>query len=283
MERRAYGKTGEKLSVVGFGGIIVMNEIPADSSRMVGEAIDRGVTYFDVAPGYGDAEEKLGPALERYRDGVFLACKTGKRTAKEAGEELDRSLQRLCTDRLDLYQHHAVTTVDEVEQILGPGGAMETFVKARKSGKVRFLGFSAHSEAAALALMDGAAFDSILFPFNWACWLNNGFGRAVVARARQKGLALLALKTLAKRKWNEGEEKPWPKCWYKPVDTFEEAQAAVRFTLSLPVTAGVSPGHFELFRWMCDAAESVGALAPAEESSLVDQAARLDVIFAEAR
>jgi aryl-alcohol dehydrogenase-like predicted oxidoreductase len=268
---------------VGFGGIIVMNEEPASAARMVSHAIERGVTYFDVAPGYGDAEEKLGPALAPFRDGVFLACKTGKRTAAEAAVELENSLRKLKTDHLDLYQHHAVTTLEEVKTIFGPGGAMETFVKARKAGKVRHLGFSAHSEEAALALMDGFSFDSILFPFNWACWLNGGFGRPVMARAQEKGMALLALKTMAKRKWKEGEEKKWPKCWYKPVETIEEARAAVRFTLSMPVTAGVSPGHFELFNWMCDAAESIGPLGSAEEAALAAQAAGLDVIFAEQR
>ncbi len=283
MERRAFGKKKDTLSVVGFGGIIVMNEEPASAARMVSHAIDRGVTYFDVAPSYGDAEEKLGPALAPYRNRAFLACKTGKRTAAEAAEELDTSLKRLRTDRLDLYQHHAVTTLQEVDTILGPGGAMETFVKARDAGKVRYLGFSAHSEEAALALMDGFAFDSILFPFNWACWMNGGFGRPVMARAREKGMALLALKTLAKRKWKEGEEKKWPKCWYKPVDTEEEARVATRFTLSMPVTAGVSPGHFELFQWMCDAAENIGPLASTEEAALSAQAAGLDVIFAEHR
>jgi len=283
MEQRHFGRTGETLSVVGFGGIMVMNEEPRDAARMVAEAVDRGVTYFDVAPSYGDAEEKLGPALAPYRGKVFLACKTGQRTEKGAGEELERSLARLQTDHLDLYQHHGVTTLEEVETILGPGGAMETFLKAREKGLVRFLGFSAHSEAAALALMDGFNFDSVLFPFNWACWLKGGFGRPVLARAVEKGMGRLALKTLAKRKWKDGEEKQWPKCWYKPVDTFDEALKAVRFTLSLPVTAGVSPGHFELFRWMCDAAERLGPLPPAEEAALGAAAAELDVIFAEAR
>ena len=77
-------------------------------------------------------------------------------------------------------------------------------------------------------------------------------------RAKEEGLARLALKTLAKRRWRPGEVKNWPKCWYKPVESFEEAEIATRFTLSMPVTAGVSPGHFELFRWMCDAAEKLG-------------------------
>jgi aryl-alcohol dehydrogenase-like predicted oxidoreductase len=282
MEKRAYGKTGEHLSAVGFGGIIVMNETPADAARMVAEAVDRQVTYFDVAPSYGDAEEKLGPALEPYRASVFLACKTGMRTAKEAQEEMDRSLTRLRTDHVDLYQLHGVTTLDEVREILAPGGAMETLVSARRSGKTRYLGFSAHSTEAALALMDRFDFDSVLFPLNWASWFSAGFGRVVVDKARQKGMGILALKTLAKRAWRDGEEKPWPKCWYCPVESEEEAGRAVRFTLSLPVTAGVSPGHFELFRWMCDAAESLGPLAPADEAALRAEASRLNAIFSDA-
>ncbi len=154
MERRPFGTTGETVSIVGFGGILCMNEEPVEAKRLVDRAIDRGITYFDVAPSYGNSEERLGPALAPHRGKVFLACKTGKRTAAEAEAELHRSLELLRTDHVDLYQHHAVTTVEEVETIMGPGGAMETFVKAREKGLVRFLGFSAHGEAAALALMD---------------------------------------------------------------------------------------------------------------------------------
>jgi aryl-alcohol dehydrogenase-like predicted oxidoreductase len=271
-----------KLSVVGFGGICVMNEEPSDAARMVREAIDLDVNYFDVAPSYGDAEEKLGPALAPFRAGVFLACKTGKRDATGARGDLEASLRKLKTDHFDLYQLHAVTTRDEVLAILGPGGALETLRKTRDQGLVRYLGFSAHSEEAALMLMDGFAFDSIMFPFNWACWLKGGFGRPVLQRAKEDELARLALKTLAKRRWRPGEVKNWPKCWYKPVESFEEAEIATRFTLSMPVTAGVSPGHFELFRWMCDAAEKLGPLAEAEEHALAAAAAELEVIFPEA-
>ena len=170
MDKRAYGKTGEMLSVVGFGGIVVMNEPPAESSRLVGEAVDRGINYFDVAPTYGNAQECLGPALEPYRKSVFLACKTEARDAEGSLAALHDSLQKLRTDYFDLYQLHAMTTLEEVEQVFAPGGAMETFVKAREQGLVRFLGFSAHSEEAVIALLDQFEYDSILFPFNWVCW-----------------------------------------------------------------------------------------------------------------
>ncbi len=280
MDRRSLGKTGEVLSIVGFGGILVMNESAESSAAFVAEAVNQwGINYFDVAPSYGNAEEMLGPALEPYRKDVFLACKTGKRDAAGAEEELHASLKRMRTDHFDVYQLHAVTTLAEVDQIFGTGGAMETFLKAREQGKVRFLGFSAHSEEAALALMDRFDFDTILFPFNWSSWLKEGFGPAVMARAVEKEMGIFALKTMAKRAWAEGEERDWSKTWYKPVETYEEARLAARFTLSQPVTAGVSPGHIELFRWLCQAAEEFRPITDAELATLRMWAADLKTIF----
>jgi aryl-alcohol dehydrogenase-like predicted oxidoreductase len=243
--------------------------------------VERGINYFDVAPTYGNAEERLGPALEPYRQSVFLACKTDKRMAEEAQQELHRSLELLRTDYFDLYQLHAVTTLEQVERVMGPGGAMETFVKAREQGLVRYLGFSAHSEEAARALLDRFEFDSILFPFNWVCWHQGDFGPRALEAAQEAGVGILALKSLAKRKWKEGEEKGWPKCWYAPVDTFEEASLALRFTLSKPVTAAVAPGHAELMWWACDAADEFEPLSAEEAAELARRSEGLDPIFPE--
>jgi predicted aldo/keto reductase-like oxidoreductase len=281
MEKRTLGQTGESLSIVGFGGILVMDEEPASASRLVAQAVERGINYFDVAPTYGNAEERLGPALEPYRKSVFLACKTEKRTAEEAREALHESLARLRTDYFDLYQLHAVTTMEQVEQIMGPGGALETFVKAREEGLVRYLGFSAHSEEAATALLDRFEFDSILFPFNWVCWHQGNFGPRALEKAQEAGAGILALKSLAKRKWKEGEEKTWSKCWYAPVDTFEAVSLALRFTLSKPVTAAVSPGHPELAWWACDAADQFTPLSKEEAAELARRSEGLDPIFPE--
>ncbi|MBL7198569.1 MAG: aldo/keto reductase [Anaerolineae bacterium] len=283
MEKRKLGKTGERLSVVGFGGIAVMDEEPSVAGQLVATAVnERGINYFDVAPSYGNAEERLGPALEPYRNSVFLACKTGKRNAKDAEAELTTSLERLRTDHFDLYQLHAVTTMEDVNEILGPGGALETFVRAREKGLVRFLGFSAHSEEAALALMDQFAFDTILFPINWVCWHKGKFGPRVLERASEKGMGILALKTMAKRRWREGEQRKWSKTWYSPVDSFEEALGAVRFTLSKPITAGTSPGHAQLLWWMCDAADQFTPITPKEDAELSRRAQKLDPIFPQA-
>jgi aryl-alcohol dehydrogenase-like predicted oxidoreductase len=280
MEKRALGKTGEELTIVGFGGIAVRDESPENSAKLVAQAVtERGINYFDVAPSYGNSEECLGPALEPYRKDVFLACKTGQRDAEGAEQELHESLAKLRTDHFDLYQLHGVRTIDEVEQITGPGGALETFVKARERGLTRYLGFSAHSEEAALALMERFSFDTVLFPFNWVCWHEGTFGAPVLEKATEKGMGTLALKTMAKRRWKEGEVRRWNKTWYSPVDTYEEAQMAVRFTFSRPITAGPSPGHAELLWWMCDAAEQFTPLSPAEEAEVAQRAKGLEPIF----
>ena len=279
MNKRSLGRTGEELSLVGFGGIAVMNEAPAEAGRMVARAVDRGINYFDVAPSYGNAEEMLGPALEPYRSAVFLACKTMERTAEGALAELRVSLGRMRSDHFDLYQLHAVTTADEVEEIMGPGGALEGMVWAREQGLVRFLGFSAHTEEAALMLMDRFPFDTILFPFNWVSWYQGAFGQQVLESALEKGLGILALKSLARRKLKEGEESPWSKCWYYPVESFEEASLALRFTLSLPITAAVSPGHEELLWWACDAADGFQPLSEAETAEAVRRSAALEPLF----
>lgn len=281
MEKRLLGRTGEALSVVGFGGIVVMKETPESAARLVARAIDRGINYFDVAPSYGngEAEERLGPALEPYRNSVFLACKTGKRDREGAWAELQQSLKRLRTDHFDLYQLHAVSKPEEVAQILAPGGALEAFVQAREQGLVRYLGFSAHSEEAAVALMDAFDFASVLFPCNWVCWYQGKFGPRIVEKAQEKGVGRLALKALAKRPWAEGETRKWPKCWYAPVDTYEEAVLALRFTLSLPITAAVSPSHAEFLWWACDAADQFRPLSPEEMQEVARRSEGIAPIF----
>jgi len=278
MEKRPYGKTGIMLSVVGFGGIVVTDEEPARAARLVAQAIERGINYFDVAPTYGNAQERLGPALQPYRKDVFLACKTEQRTQAEAWAQLQESLRLLRTDYIDLYQLHAMTTLEEVDQVFAPDGAMAAFEEARRQGLVRYLGFSAHSEAAALALMDRYPFDSILFPFNYVTW-HHGFGPRVLQAAEEKGVARLALKALARRPWHEDEPREWPKCWYRPVASFAEAQLALRFTLGLPITAAVPSGHPELLWWACDIADKLAPLTPAEQEQLKMAALELQPIF----
>jgi predicted aldo/keto reductase-like oxidoreductase len=247
LEKRVLGRTGEKLSIIGFGGIVVRDAEPEEAYQRVLEAIDYGVNYFDVAPSYGDAEVKLGPALESFRKDVFLSCKTNKRTSEEAETELEQSLKHLRTDHFDLYQLHAVTRMDEVDRVFSTGGAMETLIKAREDGRVKYLGFSAHSVEAAMELMRRFDFDTIMFPFNYATWHKGNFGPQVFQTAQEKGMGILALKAMAERRWGKDEERTIKKIWYKPLSEPEDALMGLRFTLSHPVTSAIPPGNGDLF------------------------------------
>ncbi len=281
MEMRPLGKTGESLSVIGFGAIVFVNEGPGFARDTVARAIDAGVNYFDMGPRYGkgEAEERGGPAIEPYRDRIFLAEKTGERNKNAAAAELRKSLKRMRTDRFDLYQMHAVSTLEEVNTIVGPGGALEAFVEARDEGLVRFLGFSAHTQEAALALMDQFEFDSILFPLNYVTWYQGHFGPAVLDKAQEKEMGILALKTLAKKPWPDGKKEKWTKAWYSPVDTYEEALTALRWTLSRPVTACVSPSHAELLWWMIDAEKELTPLTAEDEEVVARSTEGVTPIF----
>lgn len=245
--KRVLGKTGEKLSMIGFGGIM-LNDNPQDfANELVAKAYNLGVNYYDVAPGYGTAQERLGPALKPYRKNCFLACKTHDRTAKGSQNELEDSLRKLETDHFDLYQLHALSSVDDVKQVFGPGGAMETFVKARKDGKVKHLGFSAHSVDAALLAMKNFDFDSILFPINFACWNAGNFGPQVFAEAEKRGMGILALKSMALTRLADGEEKIFKNVWYRPIQDETIMQMALKYTLSKNITAAIPPGKNTLF------------------------------------
>jgi predicted aldo/keto reductase-like oxidoreductase len=280
IEKRALGKTGEMLSMIGFGGIVVRDLTTAAAAEAVKIAIDKGINYFDVAPSYGNAEVMLGPALEPYRKGVFLACKTQKRTRDEARTELEQSLKNLRTDHFDLYQFHAVTTLNDVDQIHGPGGAMELFLEARKQGKIRFIGFSAHSVEAAMAMMDRFNFDTILFPINFTTWHAGNFGPQVLARAQDRNMGILALKAMAKGPWpKDADRKKYPKCWYEPLVSPEDILMGFRFTLSHPVTAAVTSGDENLFRIAMSVSDRITPLKKPEIELIKEKALKGTPLF----
>lgn len=271
MIKRRYGNEDE-LSILGFGGILVDNTEVSEAERLVGLAIDNGINYFDVAPSYGNAEERLGPALAPYRKGVFLACKTTERGAEAARNELERSLQKMRTDYFDLYQLHMMTSQEDFDQAVGPGGALETLIAAREEGKVRHLGFSAHSVECALALLDHFDFDSVLFPINWAMFLHGGFGPQVVKKAKEKDVSVLALKAMAYGKVPAGTDKHFAKLSYNPIMDLELQELALRFTLTQSVTAALPPGAQELFEQAIDIAAHFEPLTESEVKCLKGQA-----------
>lgn len=279
--RRALGKTGEQLSIISFGGIVVMNEETGAASNIVAEAVDRGVNYFDVAPSYGNAQERLGPALAPYRKNCFLACKTDGRLKEDSRKDLEESLRLLKTDHLDLYQFHALTKMTDLDKVLGPGGAMETMEAAKKEGKIRYIGFSVHSAETAVAAMERYNFDTILFPVNWVLFTQAGFGPQILKKAQEKKMGILALKGMAKTVWasEQKQNHPQPKCWYQPAAYPEEASLGLRWTLGHPITAAVPPGDERYFRLAMDVAQGYKPLTVHEEQALLSGGHGVEPIF----
>ena len=280
--RRRLGKTGVDLSIIALGGIVLMNSKQSFANDLVAEAFDHGVNYFDVAPLYGNAQERLGQALEPFRKRCFLACKTDARNKRGAVQDLEESLRLLRTDYVDLYQFHYLTTLREVNQVFGPRGAMEAFESARKAGKVRYIGFSAHSVEAAMKALECYDFDTILFPINFVLFSQANFGPQVLKKARRKGMGILAIKSMAKTTWPESmkeRERSSPNCWYQPAAFPEEASLGLRWTLSKPVTAAVPPGDEKYFRLAMDVAERFEPIRPDEENMLMARAQGVEPIF----
>ena len=216
LPRRLLGRTGQKVSTVGFPGLSLIHYDQKRCDEGIRKAFEQGVNYFDVAPAYGngEAETKMGIGLVGLdRSRYFLACKTKKRDMDGARQELEKSLKLLKTDHFDLYQMHHLVKPEDVKRALGPGGAIETFLKAKEEGKIKFIGFSAHTTKAAVEALRGFAFDTVMFPINFVEFYLRGFGKEVLALAGQRAAAVLAIKPMSRGAWPEGAKRTreW---WY---------------------------------------------------------------------
>jgi predicted aldo/keto reductase-like oxidoreductase len=268
LPKRELGRSGEKISVIGFGGIMLNNESQKNCNDIIAKAYEAGINYFDVAPSYGNAEELMGPALEPYRKDSFLSCKSGRRDKEGVEKEMQESFTKLRTDHFDLYQLHALTTIEDVERSFARGGAMEAVINAKKEGKIRLVGFSAHSEEAAMLALENYDFDTVMFPINFACWHQGKFGPRVYEKAAERNLGVLVLKSLAERRLMQGEERFYSNVWYKPVLDDELFDQALSFSLSRKVTSIIPPGNASLFLKAMDRVHHYHPLSADEEETL---------------
>jgi predicted aldo/keto reductase-like oxidoreductase len=263
---RRLGSTGVTVSVFGFPGTAVMDVEQTVANDLVARAFERGVNFYDVSPSYGNAQERLGPALEPYRKRCFLASKTDCRDAETAEKDLEKSLRVLRTDCFDLFQHHAVKRVD-LEDIAAPGGAMEAFLAAKKAGKVRFLGLSTHNLGVAIEAMETLPLDTIMFPVSYVLSSKVKIGPQVVERARAKKMGVIAIKAMARGKYAVGQPRV-TKCWYEPCG--EEAALAWRWSVSQDVDVSIPPGNPVLFQLALELSQRHAPLSAEEERRLLE-------------
>jgi len=280
LPRRTLGKAAFRMPAVGFPGLALSRYSQEECNRAIPKAFDLGVNHFDVAPAYGDAEIKMGPALQGIpREKYFLSCKTKMRDAKGAQEELERSLRRLRTDYFDLYQLHHLRRPEEVERALGPGGAMETILKAREEGKVRLIGFSAHTTKSAILALKKFPFDTVMFPVNFVEMFKIGFGKPVVELAAARGTAVIAIKPIAAGAWKPGQKRNRPH-WYPSLEEQEQINMAMRFTLSQKAVVTAIPTSFlDLFEKAVAAGKVYRPISPEETDQLRKIAAQSLSLF----
>jgi predicted aldo/keto reductase-like oxidoreductase len=278
VECRLAGRTGHYRSVVTLGGITLMNEEQSVADRLVDDALGGGVNALDVAPSYGDAEVKMGRALEGKRELFFLGVKTGKRDRAGAEQDLRNSLARLGTDRVDCWSLHGLDTPEELEQVFAPGGAMEALEAAKKEGQARFLGITGHRLDTLHAALERFDFDVVMFPYNFILDYY-GYGARLVDEAFRRGCGILAIKPIAQRAWAPGETRTAPKCWYKPFSTNHEIGLMVRWLLGTRITSMVPSGDVALFRRALQAAQEAQPITQTELAELSKRAGEVKPLF----
>ena len=260
-----------EVSRIIYGGIVSMNDGQDNSDKYVKFAIDNGVNYFDIAPTYGDAQEKLGNSLAPYRKDVFLACKTMERSGEKAKQELENSFKLLQTDYFDVYQMHSLFNVKDVENAFKNDGAFKVMLKAKEDGLVKHLGVTCHSEDAALRALELYDFDTVLFPTNWGLNICKGFGTRISAKCKEKNVGFLGMKSMIQRAWLNEEEKKasrFPKSWCMPItDNKVFTISAMKYAYQkIGADVLVPPGNIENFTFAIENIDEI--LSPLTQSEL---------------
>jgi aryl-alcohol dehydrogenase-like predicted oxidoreductase len=230
-----FGRTGHQSSRVIFGAATLGRKTQDEADPLLDVLLEYGVNHIDTAASYGDSELRLAPWLVRHRDDFFLATKTGMRTGSEARESLERSLERLGVDHVDMIQCHNLVEPDEWETAHGPDGAVEALVRAREEGLTRFIGVTGHGvriPGMHLRSLERFDFDAVLLPYNYALMSRDDYRRdaeALLAVCAEHQVAVQTIKSVARRRWDEGEGPR--SSWYKPLDDPDAITRAVCYVL----------------------------------------------------
>ena len=246
MEYRELGKTGLKISTLGFGGIPIQRIDAAGTKVLMHQLVDAGVNYIDTARGYTVSESYLGEALEGIRDKFILATKSMSRTAEAMGADIEISLKNLRTDYIDLYQVHN-PTVQQLEQVCAEGGALEALLAAKAAGKIGHLGVTAHAVDTVEKALEMEWVETIMFPYN----IVETQGEDLIKKCREKNVGFIVMKPLAG-------------------GAIEDATLAMRFVCANKNISVVIPG-------MADIKELEQNLAAAEDTAPLSDAELLKI------
>lgn len=258
MERRKLGRTGSEVTILALGGCGLGMISQEEADKAIQTALEAGINMLDIAPSYGEAENRLHSLVSKNRSRFFLAEKTMERTKEGAWAELHQSMERLGTNHFDSYQFHAVPSLAELDQIMGPGGAMEAFQEAKETGLIDYIGLTGHDDIRvhikALEMFD---FDTILLPVTVASKIDphptNDF-ETLLKMARDRNVGVVAIKAIQKQRWGDSTHKYHT--WYEPLDNQEAVDKTLWYTLSQEgVTTVPLSCDIRLWPMIIDAAE----------------------------
>jgi len=283
MEKRRLGRTGHMSTVAIFGAAAFYDTIPEVVDVAMEQIVAAGVNHIDIAPGYNMAEELMGPWIERERDRFFLGCKTGERTKEKAAAEMRRSLKRLRTDKFDLFQFHAVTSLEELDQVTGPGGALEAVIEARDQGLIDYIGITGHGHDAPSVFLEALRrfdFDTVLFPINFVQYARPDYRRdaeELVRQCHRLDVGTMIIKSVARGPWGDKPRNYNP--WYEPFDDPDLIQKGVDFALSQDVTGLCSVADVTLLPLFLAACEKFRPMDQAEQEALIATAGKFETVF----
>ena len=280
VETRRLGRTGHHSSLAILGGAAFAMDSPDEAGALLGEALEAGVNHLDIAPGYGSAERAVGPHMRAIRQRLFLACKTAETERDWALRRLDRSLERLQVDELDLYQVHGVTSLEVLDQ---RNEAFQVILEARDRGLTRFVGVTGHDLGAPAAHLEAIRrydLDTVMFPVYPAVLADDDYRAdvdALLAECAERDVGVMAIKAVAWRAW--GDRTPDALSWYEPHRSDEAIERGVRFALSTPgIHAFCTPSDPATARRAISAASRYEPLTSAEHADAILDADR-ETIF----
>jgi aryl-alcohol dehydrogenase-like predicted oxidoreductase len=283
IERRPFGRTGHQSTVTLFGAAALARVSQDEADRALEVLLRYGVNHIDTAARYGDSEVRIGPWMARHRRDFFLATKTGSRGAREAREDLHRSLERLKVDSVDLIQLHSLAHPDDWDRAMGPGGALEALVEAKQQGLVRAIGVTGHGWTIAamhrrsLARFD---FDSVLLPYNYFMDQNPRYREAfeeVAAICRERNVAVQTIKGIARGAWGAADRTH--ATWYQPLERQEDIDRAVHWVLGRPGIFLNTAGDLALLPRVLDAASRFQRRPSDEAMTALHDATRMSSLF----
>jgi aryl-alcohol dehydrogenase-like predicted oxidoreductase len=257
--KAAFGRTGYASTRILFGSYALSKATQAEADRILELLLDYGVNHIDTAPIYGNAEKRIGPWMESHRDEFFIASKTRRRAYQGAWDDLQRSLDRLRVEYLDLWQMHGLTGPAGWDRAMGPGGTLEAFLEAREKGLVRFLGVTGHgvkAPAMQKRSLERFDFDSILVPYSYVQMQNPLYAasfEALLSLCRERQVAVQTIKSIAQRPWGD-RPKTNNTYFYEPLVTQEAIDRAVHWVLGCPDTFLITAGDMQLLPMMLEAA-----------------------------